>query len=281
VPQFFRGRQGAWGIQGPRQSAAQSPGRAFGHPSTTATTRKLSLTEAGEIYYERCRQVLDDLRAIEQTVTGVQEEVRGLLHICSPHLLGEVLLVPAIAKFLQIHPKLEVECDFSSRRVDLIEERYDLALQVGSRNDINVVNCSILPTQFFVVASPDYLASAGTPATPQELKNHKCLLFADHRQSKPWKFKGENNEIAIQIKSDWRSNSGQALRVAAQQGLGLAYLPDYYLKEDLVNGSLVRVLEDWPSVDRSIVAIYQEKRHLSAKIKLFTEFLQQYCKTTV
>jgi DNA-binding transcriptional LysR family regulator len=238
------------------------------------TTRKISLSETGQIYYEQCRQIVEDLKTAEQSVTSFQLEAQGLLKISSPHLLGEVLLIPAIADFLKHHPKLDIELDLNSHKVDLISDRYDMAIQVGERKDINVVNRILAPTEFYVVATPDYLQQFGIPIHPEDLKQHNCLLFSEQGRSKPWRFSGPDGPVNIALKSRWRSNSGHALRAGAKQGLGLAYLPDYYLKGDIAEGKLIQVMSEWQSADRNLVAIYQHRRHLSAKIRLFSEFLR-------
>ena len=240
------------------------------------TTRRLSLTETGEVYYKQCRQVVEDLESAERAVNQLQEQVTGHLTISAPHLIGEALLVPALAKFQQSHPDLEVDLLLGGHRVNLIDEHIDIAIQVGARKDVNVVNLTLTPTRFHVVASPDYLARHGIPSQPAELKAHNCLLFVDAGQTRPWRFKGASGNVNISVKSSWRSNSGHALRSAAWNSLGLAYLPDYYLGEDLASGKLVTVLDDWQAIDRDVVAIYQHKRHLSAKIRLFTEFLKEH-----
>ncbi len=243
------------------------------------TTRKISLTETGALYYEQARQVVEDLQAAERVVTMLQEEVKGQLRISAPHLIGEALLVPALAEFLETNTELEIELHLSSRKIDLIEERFDLAIQVGARKDVNVVNRGLAPANFHVVASPDYLQRHPAPQQPSDLKHHSCLLFVDSRFSRPWRFRGSpgsKKPISIPIKSKWRSNSGHALRSAAEQGLGLAYLPDYYLREALASGTLLTVLDDWQTIEREIVVIYQHKAHLSAKIRLFSQFLVGY-----
>ena len=237
------------------------------------TTRKLSLTETGEIYYKQCLQVVEDLEAAERAATQLQEQVKGLLTISAPHLIGEALLVPALAEFQKSHPELEVDLHLSSHRVDLIQEHIDVAIQVSARTDINVVNLALTPTRFHVVASPAYLEKHGQPQTPQDLKRHNCLLFVDAGETRPWRFKGSKRDLSISVNSSWRSNSGHALRSAAENSLGLAYLPDYYLGDDLAAGKLVTVLDAWQAIDRDVVAIYQHKRHLSAKVRLFTQFL--------
>lgn len=240
------------------------------------TTRKLSLTETGEIYFAQCRQVVEDLEAAENAVNSYQEEIKGQIRIAAPHLIGEALMVPALAQLSKQNPSLKIELDLTSNRVDLIGERFDLAIQVGARQEVNVVNKKLAPTNFHVVASPDYLIEFGTPVKPADLKTHHCLLFVGGGYSKPWRFKSPQGAQTIHVNSSWSSNSGHVLRAAAEQGLGLAYLPDYYLRDALAQEALVTVLNDWRAIDREIVLIYPHKRHLSAKLRVLTEFLTDF-----
>lgn len=238
------------------------------------TTRRLSLTELGNLYYQRCRQVIEDLDEIELAVTEYQQRATGLLRISSPNLLGEKHVVPAIADFLSANPSLEVELNFYSRKVDLVEDAYDVAIQVGARTDINVVNTPLATTTFQLVACPTFLNRSGTPEEPRDLKHLRCLMFTEYGASKPWRFVRGKEAVSVKGKCYWHSNSGHCLLAAARSGLGLAYLPDYYVAEDIAAGRLVRVLEDWGGIERELVAIYQVRRHLSAKVKLFVEFMQ-------
>lgn len=237
------------------------------------TTRKLSLTELGNLYYQRCRQVVEDLDEIETAVTQFQQKATGLLKISSPNLLGELQLVPAVAEFQKEHSALEIELNFYSRRVDLVEDGYDVAIQVGKREDINVINRVLAKTRFQLVASPKFLNDIGTPGSPQDLKSIDCLQFTDYGVSKAWRFRKDGEDITLRGRRMWHSNSGHCLLAAAREGKGIAYLPDYYLSKDIQNGTLVPVLEEWCSIERDIVAIYQQRRHLSAKVKLFVDFL--------
>jgi DNA-binding transcriptional LysR family regulator len=238
------------------------------------TTRKLSLTELGNLYYQRCKQVVEDLDEVEQAVTEYQHRATGLLKISSPNLLGEMHVVPAISAFLAHNPSVGIELNFYGRKVDLIEDAYDVAIQVGVRTDINVVNKPLAKTTFQLVASPRFLEQYGTPEEPRDLKRLRCVMFTEYGTTKPWKFVREKEAIAVSGTCRWHSNSGHCLLAAARDGLGLAYLPDYYLVEDLKAGRLVRVLQDWRGIERDVVAIYQHRRHLSAKVKLFVDFMQ-------
>ena len=238
------------------------------------TTRKLSLTELGNLYYQRCRQVTEDLDEIEQAVTEYQQRATGLLKISSPNLLGEMHIVPAIADFLADNPRLEIELNFYSRKVDLIEDAYDVAIQVGARTDINVFNRALAKTTFQLVATPRFLNRYGAPEEPRDLKHLSCVMFTEYGATKPWKFVRGKEEISVSGRCRWHSNSGHCLLAAARDSLGLAYLPDYYLADDIKAGRLVPVLEEWRGLEREVVAIYQSRRHLSAKVKLFVDFLE-------
>ena len=239
------------------------------------TTRKLSLTELGNLYFRRCKQVIEDLDEIEQAVSEYQQRATGVLKISCPNLLGERHVVPAIAEFLTEHSTLEIELNFYSRKVDLVEDAYDVAIQVGKRTDINVVNKALAKTTFQLVATPRFLNRHGTPEKPSDLKHLSCVMFTEYGVSKPWKFVRADEQVSVTGLCRWHSNNGHCLLAAARDSLGLAYLPDYYVAEDIANGRLVRVLEEWGGIERDVVAIYQHRRHLSAKVKLFVDFLEK------
>ena len=242
------------------------------------TTRKLSLTEIGQQFYKECSQIIEALDDAENSVTHLHSTVQGVLRVSSPFLLGEVHLIPAISEFLQKYPGLEIELDLTSRKVDLLDGEYDIALQVGERKDVNVVNVPLTTTRFYLAASQEYIQASSAPLNgPDDLKHHNCLLFMEKGQSKPWRLcQDGGEELTLKVNSRWRSNSGLALRAAVKKGLGLAYLPDYYLKPDLIDGWLTVLLPEWSFNERKIVAIYPHRQFVSAKVKVFTEFLKLY-----
>jgi len=239
------------------------------------TTRKLSLTDIGQQYLQHCRQIIEDVDSAEQTITNLQKQVSGRLRVNAPHLLGELLLVPAIARFMQLHPLLDIELDLNSHKVDLIDGGYDVAIQIDGEVGSHVVRKLLATSRFYVVASADYLARQRAPQCPEDIAQHHCVQ-ASYGAEKNWQLQGESGVIEAQVNSRWRSNSGRALRAAALQGVGLAYLPDYYLKHDIAAQRLLVALEGWSSTEREIVVIYQHKRHLSEKIRLFVEFISEH-----
>lgn len=239
------------------------------------TTRKLSLTELGTLYYQRSRQVIDELDEIELAVTEFHQRPTGLLKISSPNLLGEMHIVPAISEFISQYPTVEVEMNFYSRKVDLVEDSYDVAIEVGKRKDVNVTFRPLSKTTFRLVASPKFLNRFGSPGKPEDLKNLRCIQFTEYGQSKSWKLSNGKEGISIRGQCYWQSNSGHCLLAAARAGIGIGYLPDYYIADDLRRGSLIPILEDWKGIERDIVAIYQHRRLLTAKVKLFVDFLER------
>ncbi len=240
------------------------------------TTRKLSLTETGSLYYAHARQVVEELEAADAAVTSLQQEVKGELRIAAPHLIGEAVLVPALAAFTARHPQLQVDLHLAGHQVDLVEQRFDLAIQMGAVARGSHIRRPLARTRFHVVASPDYLAAYGSPQEPSELAGHRCLQFVAEGFHKPWRFHGRQGVIDVKINPSWRSNSGHVLRLAAEAGQGLAYLPDYYLQQALDAGRLRVVLEEWPAVEREIVALCQHRRHLSSKLSRLIDHLSQY-----
>ena len=187
------------------------------------TTRKLSLTELGNLYYQRSKQVIEDLDEIEQAVSKYQQRATGVLKISSPNLLGELhMSVSAIADFLAADPNLEIELDFYSRKVDLVEDAYDVAIQVGARTDINVINKPLAKTTFQLVATPRFLNRYGAPEKPSDLKQLRCVMFTEYGVSKPWQFVRGDDEVSVTGLCRWHSNNGHCLLAAARDSLGLA-----------------------------------------------------------
>jgi DNA-binding transcriptional LysR family regulator len=137
------------------------------------------------------------------------------------------------------------------------------------------VNKALVKTTFQLVAAPHFLNQYGTPEHAQDLKQLRCLMFTEYGTSKPWRFIRGEEEVSVTGMCYWHSNSGHCLLAAARNGQGLAYLPDYYLADDIKTGRLIHVLDEWGGIERDIVAIYQHRRHLSAKVRMFVDFLQQ------
>ena len=235
------------------------------------TTRTVTPTEVGRAFYLRCQEILGNLEDAEQAVVDLQERPRGILRVTVAGAYGEDFIAPASIAFMQQHPDLTVELDFSNRLIDLISEGYDLAIRAGTLKDSTLIARRISNRRLVTCAAPVYLERSGTPGTIHSLTNHNCLLGT----LQSWRFQENGRNFDLRVEGNWRSNNGRALLHAARAGLGLVQLPSFYVEEDLKRGTLTTVLEDFNPTDTGVWAVYPHNRHLSAKVRLFVNFLAE------
>ncbi|KDE41271.1 MAG: LysR family transcriptional regulator [Nitrincola lacisaponensis] len=233
------------------------------------TTRKIRLTDAGRLYYEHCRHLFEGFREAEAAINDLQSSPRGVLKITAGYTFGERYIVPLLNDFMQQHPQLEVRLHLTNRRVDLIEEGYDLAIRIGPMEDSSLIARRLWTREELVVASPAYLAQYGEPANLQDLVRHQCLIGSRDR----WLFSDQGMRREVRVQGRLHANSGMALLDAALKGLGLVQLPAYYIGEYLETGALVPVLEPYAFRDSAIWVVYPQHRHLSSKVRMFIDFL--------
>ncbi len=233
------------------------------------TTRKVTITEAGQTYYQHCRPLLDGLDEAERAVSSLQSNPRGKLRLTAPVAWGEEYVVPRINDFVLAHPEIEVEVLLTNQQVDLVEKGFDLAIRLGRLEDSTLIARRLATRTQYVCASPDYLLRYGTPHTLSELHNHNCLLGTlDY-----WRFEEEGRERNVRVKGRLRCNSGRALLDAAEKGLGLVQLPDYYVRPGIRSGALVAVLERYRPGKEGVWALYPQNRYPSSKVKLLIDYL--------
>lgn len=236
------------------------------------TTRKISLTEEGRVFYKHCRGLLDGLDAAEQAISSLQSTPQGKIKLTAPVTYGEQQLLPLINDFIVLYPDIEVSAFLSNQKVDLVEGGYDLAIRIGKLSDSTLMAKKLSHRTNFVCASPSYLDRYGAPQTLAELSNHNCLLGSlDY-----WHFKEGERERNIRVSGSVRYNSGYSLVDAALKGLGVVQLPDYYVQKYLESGELVSVLDDFREPEEGIWAVYPQNRHLSTKIQMLLQYLQQH-----
>ena len=234
------------------------------------TTRKLALTDTGTAYFQRCRDIVNQLDEVELAVIDMQEKPMGLLRITVAGAFGERYIAPAAAEFMKQHPNLNIELDFTSRTVDLVTEGYDIAIRAGALKDSSLVARRIAERRLLVCGSRDYLDRHGTPEKITDLRKHNCLVGS----LPTWRFREKNgHHLDIKIEGNWHSNNGHALLAAARIGLGLVQLPEFYVYEDINAGRLLTVLDPYQPTDTSIQALYPGNRHLSPKVRLFIDHL--------
>jgi len=240
------------------------------------TTRSLSLTDVGASYLERCQQVLQDVEEMESAVTHMQTEPRGLLKISAPPVIGATHIARAVAEFLKLHAELTIDMTLQGSPGDLIDEGIDLAIYLGAMNDTSMVARKLASSSLVVCASPDYLAKNGVPQTPEDLTDHSCLVNWAIAPRNKWQFKSEAGVKVITVSGRMQSNAAHPIRIAAINGLGLVMLPIYIVGSDIEKGALKVILENYPLPPLDIHAVYPHRKYLSAKVRSFIDFLQQW-----
>ncbi|WP_221799891.1 LysR substrate-binding domain-containing protein [Oceanobacter mangrovi] len=235
------------------------------------TTRKVSVTEAGQLFYQHCRPLLDGLEEAERALTSLSHRASGIIRLTAPFTYGEGHLSPLLNEFLAIHPQVQLECQLTNQRLDLIEGGFDLAIRLGKLEDSSMKARRLATRKLHLCASPEYLRNHGEPHSLSELQHHNCLLGTlDY-----WRFREGNRERILRGSGSLRTNGGLALVDAALKGIGLVQLPDYYVKEHIETGNLVELLPQFRPEAEGIWALYPHSRHLSTKVRLLVDFLAE------
>lgn len=238
------------------------------------TTRRLSLTESGQAYYERCVTLLADVAEAEAVAGQSAAQARGTLRLTCSYSMAEQTVAPAIAAFVKRHPAVKFELIVSDRIVDLIEEGFDLAIRVGSVGSDRLVARRLGSMQLVLCAAPAYLERQGTPASPADLPRHNALTYAYSASPRVWRFTdAAGTPHDVRVTGNLHANSGDALRAAAIAGLGILYEPDFLVGSALRTGQLVRLLPDYTGAGGDIWAVYPSRRHLSLKVRLFVDHI--------
>ncbi|CAA6606412.1 Transcriptional regulator [Rhodospirillaceae bacterium LM-1] len=239
------------------------------------TTRRLSLTEAGQAYAERCQRVLADLEEADQAISNLQVRPSGRLKITAPMSFGTLHLAPALARFIKRYPDIELDMSLSDRVVDVIEEGFDLAVRIGRLAESSLIARKLCPMRRIVCASSDYIKQHGKPAKPQDLSGHSCLSHSD-LSAQEWRLMDEaGRPVAISTKGPVRVNNGEAMRHLALAGVGIVFLPTFFIGPDLKAKRLISLLEIHTPQDAALYAVYPHSRHLSPKVRAFVDFMAQ------
>lgn len=238
------------------------------------TTRRVSLTETGRAFYERCVQVLADLEEAEQEASRAAVVPRGTIKLTTSVNFGVRHLAPAIADFLAAHGEVRFDVSLSDRIVDLVEEGFDLAIRIGSAGSEQLVARKLGETRAVLCASPEYLARHGTPHAPEDLARHNCFTYEYVEPKNLWRFRdAAGAERAVRIRGALHSNNGDLLAEVAALGGGIVFEPAFIVGADLRAGRLVPLLREYLSEPAPVYAVYPSRKHLSAKVRLFVDFL--------
>ncbi|MBH2697912.1 LysR family transcriptional regulator [Serratia marcescens] len=236
------------------------------------TTRKLSLTDAGERTLERCRQMLALAGEIDLVEEGQSDELRGLLRITCSQSLGQTALVGAVAQYLKRHPQVAVDLQMNNRAVNLVEERIDLALRITNELDPNLIARPLSTCASVVCAAPAYLAAHGTPRQPQDLALHNCLTYSYFGKSL-WHFDAQGVKSAVAVSGNLSANESVVLMAGTVQGAGISMQPYYSAAPLLASGELVELLPDYRPQSMGIYGIYTSRRQMPATLRTMLDFL--------
>ena len=241
------------------------------------TTRRMSPTDEGYAYFERCTQLLADLEEAEASVSGEAHRPRGRLRLTAPIALGTLRLAPAFAAFSRTYPEITLDIVLSDNIADFAEGGFDLAIRVGRVGSENLVARHIGETALMIAASPGYLAQAGIPKHPEDLSRHSCFTYAHSATGNQWLFEDEDGKtLSVRIGGPVNANNGMLLAEMAAAGGGIVLEPGFIMQPLLESGALVQVLPEWKMRRLPIHAVYPTRRHLSAKVQAMTGFLSQW-----
>lgn len=238
------------------------------------TTRLVSLTESGQLYYQQSKELLNGLQQANEQVSNQQLQLSGTLRVSAAGTFSEQFIAPVLVEFAKQHPELSIDMDFNSRMVNFVEDGIDFSIRYGQLQDSGLVARKLLDRSMMAAASPQYLQEYGTPLHPKDLKHHSCLISNnDH-----WRFNENNKELNLKIHGRWRSNNAQAVMKACEQHLGIAYMPKSSFSQSIEQNILTPVLENYWSAGASSWIVYQNRRFLPLRARLAIEFLLTHFK---
>lgn len=238
------------------------------------TTRKLTLTEAGEVFFRHAREIYLSVENAQEELKGLSDTFSGTIRLTVPTISGELILPQAIAEFSEKYPDITVYMDLDNQFVDLLSGGYDLAIRTGVLPDSSLIARRLVDAHWIICGAPNYFEKHTIPKVPQDLIEHNCLGYSfQETGSDEWLFKGEKEPFTLKVAGNFCTNNASALRRAALLGQGLIYVPKVLVAEDLKSGSLVEVLHKQVGKCLGIFAVYPYTKHLPVKTKLFIEHI--------
>jgi len=237
------------------------------------TTRRVTPTEAGLAYYERCVSILADVEETEIQISRLHDEPKGVLKINAPMSFGTLYLGAAVADFMARYPDLKLELTLNDHIIDPLEEGVDVTVRIGELPDSSLIARRLAPARRVLAASPAYLARHGTPTEPGELAAHRCLTYGHMAAVHRWTLRRGEETFSVKIGSSLCSNNGDVLRQAALGGNGITNLPTFLIGPDIAEKRLELVLPQTPPTELGIYALYAPNRYLAAKTRVFIDFL--------
>ncbi|WP_419147913.1 LysR family transcriptional regulator [Pseudoalteromonas 'SMAR'] len=238
----------------------------------TRTTRKLALTQEGEVFLSHAKHLQHGLDDATAALRQRDRQPTGKLKITAPVMYGESYVMPAIVEFMRLYPKVEVEIHLTNHQVDLLDKGFDLAIRLGPLQDSSLRAKKLTVRETMVCGAQSYLDHYGQPHTLSELAKHQCLIG----NSSEWRFLEEGNSRFVKVSGALRCNSGWGLLAAAKQGLGLVQLPHYYVQEALASGELTEVLTAFRPEQEGVWALYPPRQFVATSLRLMLDHLSEY-----
>ncbi|WP_299727220.1 LysR substrate-binding domain-containing protein [uncultured Endozoicomonas sp.] len=235
------------------------------------TTRKVTPTEEGTLFYQHCRQILDNLDDAERIISNRQESPQGLIKMTAPFAYGEQFIMPVVLEYMALYPQVSVHCELTNQTLDLVHGGYDLAIRLGHLPDSSMIARQLSTRQQHVCASPAYIDKYGQPETLAELSHHNCLTG----NYSNWHFVEDGRSRMIKVSGNLQCISGTVLTKAAKQGMGLIQLPGYYIDDAINSGELLTVLDSYREPNQGIWALFPQNRQLSSKIRKLLDLLAE------
>lgn len=236
------------------------------------TTRRVSLTEVGQSYYDQCSRILAAIEEADQTAAALQTTPTGRLRLNGPNALG-YLLAPVVTEYLARYPQMQVEAVMTDRPLDLIEEGLDLGITMVPTPDSQLIGRRLSGYRHVLCATPDYLARYGTPRVPADLAGHNCLRHANYPFGDEWIFDGPTGEEIVSVRGNLVTNGSTLLRAAGVRGLGIVLAPRFLVAEELALGNVVTLLDAYALRRLQLEVVYPHRNRLSAKVRLFIDAL--------
>ena len=240
------------------------------------TTRRVSLTEIGRIYYERCTAILSDIEEAESIAGEQTDKPHGTLKLGAPTSFGILQLNQAIPEYIKQHPQVQISLSLSDRFIDVVSEGFDLVLRIAALENSSLIARKLAPCKRVFCASPGYLGKNGIPQVPQDLAIHHCLVYSNDLKPDNWVLHGPCGKESVKVRGPVCADNGDVLKAAAVAGLGVALLPTFIVGPELHAGRLKQVLPDYCPPEISIYAVFPSRRYLSAKVRTFVDFLSRH-----
>jgi len=240
------------------------------------TTRKLSLTEAGEHFFQHARIAHQAAKDAQDAVAQLQGEPQGRLRINTPMSFGRLHIAPLIPEFLKRYPKISIEMVMDDKVADLIGEGFDIAIRGGDLPDSSLIARKLAPLRNVLCASPEYIEKHGRPVELSQLADHNCLIFTYSKDIKEWLFIKDGQTQSVEVTGNYNVNNSEALREALLQGVGIGRLPTFVAGPDIKSGELVSLFEEYQMPDKTIYAVFPERQYLPSKVRAFIDFAVEY-----